>query len=154
MEIKGGRKEKIRGLVCRTIECLKGKGGSGVPMAAAVTLALLVIFCGISEYFRLQIIAVGVRDALEDAIISVVNDIPEVISPLGRMPGKKRWIRGMCTDSWTEYLGHSWMAAGVSNIWGMDRQKNLRWMGWKLRYGMHRLRHQTRRGHSVLKRRE
>ena len=43
-------------------------------MAAAVTLALLVIFCGISEYFRLQIIAVGVRDALEDAIISVVND--------------------------------------------------------------------------------
>ena len=120
-------------------------------MAAAVTLALLVIFCGISEYFRLQIIAVGVRDALEDAIIS---DIPEVISPLGRMPGKKRWIRGMCTDSWTEYLGHSWMAAGVSNIWGMDRQKNLRWMGWKLRYGMHRLRHQTRRGHSVLKRRE
>ena len=74
MEIKGGRKEKIRGLVCRTIECLKGKGGSGVPMAAAVTLALLVIFCGISEYFRLQIIAVGVRDALEDAIISVVND--------------------------------------------------------------------------------
>ena len=43
-------------------------------MAAAVTLSLLVIFCGISEYFRLQIIAVGVRDALEDAIISVVND--------------------------------------------------------------------------------
>ena len=73
LEIKGGRKEKIRGLVCRTIECLKGKGGSGVPMAAAVTLALLVIFCGISEYFRLQIIAVGVRDALEDAIISVVK---------------------------------------------------------------------------------
>ena len=36
-------------------------------MAAAVTLALLVMFCGISEYFRLLIIAVGVRDALEDA---------------------------------------------------------------------------------------
>lgn len=135
-------------------------------MAAAVTLALLVIFCGISEYFRLQIIAVGVRDALEDAIISVVNDnyagvyhgVREGYSgsyqPFGEDAWEETLDTGMCTDSWTEYLGHSWMAAGVSNIWGMDRQKNLRWMGWKLRYGMHRLRHQTRRGHSVLKRRE
>ena len=55
---------------------------------------------------------------MQGSIMVCGRDIPEVISPLGRMPGKKRWIRGMCTDSWTEYLGHSWMAAGVSNIWG------------------------------------
>ena len=30
--------------------------------------------CGISEYFRLQVIAAGVREAVEDAVISTVND--------------------------------------------------------------------------------
>ena len=33
-----------------------------------------MIFTGISEYFRLLIIAQGVRDALQDAVISTVSD--------------------------------------------------------------------------------
>lgn len=53
---------------------LKDRQGSSFPLAIAATLGLLIIFCGISEYFRLQLIAAGVRDAAEDAIISTVND--------------------------------------------------------------------------------
>ena len=53
---------------------LKDKHGSSFPLVIAVTLALLLIFCGISEYFRLMIIAQGVRDAVQDAVISTVND--------------------------------------------------------------------------------
>lgn len=74
MEIRGKGRKWARGLARRVTVCLKEKTGSGFPMAVAITLALLIIFCGISEYFRLQIIAGGVRDALEDAVISVVND--------------------------------------------------------------------------------
>lgn len=55
-------------------DLLKDRSGESFPLAIAVTLGLLIIFCGISEYFRLQLIAVGVRDAAEDAIISTVND--------------------------------------------------------------------------------
>lgn len=40
----------------------------------AITLVLLIILCGISEYMRLNIIASGVRNALEDGIIASVND--------------------------------------------------------------------------------
>lgn len=48
--------------------------GSGFPLAVVITLCLVMIFTGISEYFRLIIIAQGVRDALQSAVISTVND--------------------------------------------------------------------------------
>ena len=53
---------------------LKGKKGSSFPLIVAVTLSLVMIFAGVSEYFRLMIIAQGVRDAIQDAVISTVND--------------------------------------------------------------------------------
>lgn len=43
-------------------------------MIVAVALALVIILCGISEYMRLMIIASGVRDAVQSAVISTVND--------------------------------------------------------------------------------
>lgn len=52
----------------------KDQSGASFPLMIAVTLALVIIFCGVSEYFRLQIIASGVKAAVEDAIISAVND--------------------------------------------------------------------------------
>lgn len=48
--------------------------GSGFPLIVAVTLSLVMIICGISEYLRLLIIAQGVRDAMQTAVISTVND--------------------------------------------------------------------------------
>jgi len=53
---------------------LKDKSGAGFPLIVAITLSLLLIFCGISEYFRLVIVAQGVRDAAQTAVLSVVND--------------------------------------------------------------------------------
>ena len=37
-------------------------------------IVTIIIFCGISEYIRLLIIAQGVRDAMQTAVISTVND--------------------------------------------------------------------------------
>lgn len=45
-----------------------------VPLAVAVTIALLLVFLGISEFLRLTILAAGVKDAMESAVIAVVND--------------------------------------------------------------------------------
>ena len=54
----------------KLVAILKSKSGQGYPLAIAIVLALLLIFTGITEYFRLQIVAEGVRDALQDAVIA------------------------------------------------------------------------------------
>lgn len=59
--------EKIKAL-------FKDRRGASYPLVIAITLALIIVLCGVSEYSRLQIIAAGVREAVEDAIISTVND--------------------------------------------------------------------------------
>lgn len=59
--------EKIK----RILRCKKG---TTFPLIIAVTLSLMMIFVGISEYMRLLIIAGGVRDAVQSAIISTVSD--------------------------------------------------------------------------------
>lgn len=53
---------------------LKNNRGNGYPLAVAITLILVMIFTGVSEYFRLMIVAQGVRDALQDAVISTVTE--------------------------------------------------------------------------------
>ncbi|ADY54433.1 MULTISPECIES: hypothetical protein [Clostridia] len=55
-------------------QILQGKSGSGFPLIIAIALSLVIIFTGISEYFRLVIVAQGVRDAVQTAVISTVND--------------------------------------------------------------------------------
>ncbi|WP_129723809.1 hypothetical protein [Xylanivirga thermophila] len=53
---------------------LKDKSGNGFPLVIAITLALVIILCGVMEFFRLNIIASGVKETLQDAIIVTVND--------------------------------------------------------------------------------
>jgi hypothetical protein len=48
--------------------------GDGFPLTIAITLALLLIFCGISEYFRVSLITQGIRDAVQQSVIAVIND--------------------------------------------------------------------------------
>lgn len=63
-----------RGLCEKLKSLIKDKRGVSFPLVIAVTLSLVILLCGLSEYFRLYIIAAGVREAVEDAIISTVND--------------------------------------------------------------------------------
>lgn len=58
----------------RLCHLLKGSEGTAVPLAAAIALSLVLIFCGISEYLRVFILVQEVRDAAQQAVISVVND--------------------------------------------------------------------------------
>ena len=51
---------------------LKDKSAASFPLIVAITLSLVILFAGISEYLRLLIIAQGVRDAVQSAVISTV----------------------------------------------------------------------------------
>ena len=54
--------------------CFKDERGVSFPLVIAVTLALLLILCGVMEYLRLNLMAAGVKEAVQDAIVVVVND--------------------------------------------------------------------------------
>lgn len=53
---------------------IREKKGTSFPLIVAVALALAIIMCGISEYMRLMIIASGVRDTVQSAVIATAND--------------------------------------------------------------------------------
>jgi hypothetical protein len=53
---------------------IRNKKGASFPLAVAVALALLMLLCCITDYMRLNIIAQGVRDAVQSSILSTVND--------------------------------------------------------------------------------
>ena len=53
---------------------LTGQKGSMAPAAVAAAIVMLFIILGVSEYMRLVITAAGIKDAMESAVFSVVND--------------------------------------------------------------------------------
>lgn len=62
--------EKIKQLKCN----LLGKDGLSYPIIVAMVLALLLFFAGIYEYSKTVIIAKGVRDAVQNAVITVSTE--------------------------------------------------------------------------------
>lgn len=64
----------MRKLRKRAAALLKDRSGNMIPLVVAVTIGILLIILGVSEYMRLVITAAGIKDAMESAIISTVND--------------------------------------------------------------------------------
>lgn len=60
-------RRKLKKRICDT-------SGDGFPLTAAVTLVLLMVLLIIIQYAKLMITAYGIRDALQEAVISTVND--------------------------------------------------------------------------------
>ena len=50
------------------------RSGEGTPMILAIVLVLLMLFCTIAEFSRVWIIAQGVKEATQQAVISTIND--------------------------------------------------------------------------------
>lgn len=53
---------------------LTEKKGLSIPLAIAIVISLVMIMAVMSQYIRLNIIAKGVRDSLQSAIIAIIND--------------------------------------------------------------------------------
>lgn len=58
----------------KLIKIFKCKKGNSYPMAIAIALSIVIISCGVFEYMRLMLIAQGVRDSVQSAIISVATE--------------------------------------------------------------------------------
>lgn len=52
----------------------KDKHGFSAPWAVVIALVILLIMTAVFQYVRLMIIASGVKDAVQSAVISVAND--------------------------------------------------------------------------------
>ncbi|MEK4039431.1 hypothetical protein MHH49_18080 [Paenibacillus sp. FSL F4-0122] len=72
---------------------LKNRSGSGFPLIVAVVLALLILSCAVYEFLRLSIIASGVRDAVQSAIISVATENYSNVYPSLRQSYSGGYIR-------------------------------------------------------------
>ncbi len=70
----GGRKGFRSKTIFSRGKALAGdKSGNSTPTIIALILGLLFLICAMSEFFRLMIIAQGVRDGLQQAVISVAT---------------------------------------------------------------------------------
>ncbi len=58
----------------KAIKILKNKSGSGAPMILAIVLVIIILSTAVFEYMRLLIVAQGVRDSVQSAIIDVATE--------------------------------------------------------------------------------
>lgn len=105
----------------------------------AITLVLLIIFTGISEYLRLLIVAQGVRDAVQAAVIStVVENYDEVYH--GIREGYSGGYQPMAEDFY-ESLDYGDIYGRLDSILGLkaaevSMRSTLPLEIWSLRYGI------------------
>ena len=61
-----------KGISCikRILRC---KDGNSTPTTVALVLGLLLLICGVAEFFRLMVIVQGVRDGLQQAVVAVMT---------------------------------------------------------------------------------
>jgi hypothetical protein len=91
---------------------LKEKKGNALSLACAIVMSLILIFSAVSEYMRLQIIAKGVRDALQTSVISVAtqnyddiyNGLREGYSGGYTLSSSDKWESKLDTGDVYDYL--------------------------------------------------
>ena len=77
----------------------RSRSGEGYPMVIAVTLCLLMLFMVIAEYFRVNIIVQGVRDAVQQAVIATVNENYDDVYHSVREGYAAGWFPGTASGS-------------------------------------------------------
>mgnify|MGYP000467714686 CR=1 FL=1 len=80
-------------------------------MILAIVLVLLMLFCAIAEFSRLWIIAQGVKEAAQQAVISTVNDNYDDV-----YHGVREGYSG-ATSRWREILRNHWTMAISMDAW-------------------------------------
>jgi len=58
----------------RIKKILQSKKAMSYPLALCIALSIVIISCGAFEYMRLMLVAQGVRDGVQSAIISVATE--------------------------------------------------------------------------------
>ena len=102
----------------RVLKKISDRSGNALPLACAIVITVLLISSAIMEYIRLNIIADGVRNALQASIISVsTSNYDEVYNGLreGYSGGYKR--NG---GSWEEWLDNGDIYVELDSLLGLN----------------------------------
>ena len=98
---------------------LKNQEGNAALFAVVMVLALALLFSVVSEYLRLQIIASGVRDALESSVISVATEnYADVYN--GLREGYSGGYALNQSDRWEEQFTTGDVMANLSQTLGLE----------------------------------
>lgn len=99
---------------------LKEKKGNALPLACAIVMSLILIFSAVSEYMRLQIIAKGVRDALQTSVISVAaQNYDDVYN--GLREGYSGGYKLSSSDKWESKLDTGDVYTYLDNLLGLEK---------------------------------
>lgn len=101
-------------MICK----LKNKDGSAVIIACIVVICLLLLFTVISEYLRLQIIAKGVRDAVQSSVISVaIENYDDVYN--GLREGYSGGYELDSNDRWKSKVDEGAVLSNLNDVLGL-----------------------------------
>ena len=113
----------------------RSRSGEGYPMVIAVTLCLLMLFLVIAEYFRVNIIVQGVRDAVQQAVIATVNENYDDVYHSVREGYAAGWFPEG-DGEWSESIDTGDIYGNLSYILGLttDGEDYMKYAGGTLEY--------------------
>ena len=99
-------------------QILRDKNGNSTPLTIALILGLLLLVCAMAEFFRLGIIVQGVRDGLQQSVITVATtNYDETYNGLREGYSGGYVLSG---DSWRENLDYDDVLARMGTLLGAD----------------------------------
>lgn len=105
------------------------KRGMSYPLTVVLVLALLIVMCVLAEFIRLSIIAYGVRNSLQESVISVaITNYDEVYDGLREGYSGGYFMTG---DSWEETLDYGDVYTQLDCLLGTnpDGSYHVKWQG-------------------------
>lgn len=118
------------------IKLLKTKHGNGSMFAIVVVISIMLISCSVYEYMRLMIVANGVRDAVQSAVISVATtNYDEVYNSLREGYSGGYTLSG---NTWNESLDIGDVYSQLDSTLGLTRQsgRHVKYAGDTLEYAI------------------
>lgn len=115
---------------------LKDKSGKGFPLILAVVLCCLILSTVVFEYMRLNIIARGVRDTVQSAIIDVATENWAVA-----YPGLREGYSGgyqLSGASWQHNINNGNVYGRVSSVLGLTYESGryVKYAGGQIEYAL------------------
>lgn len=99
---------------------LKEKRGNALPLACAIVMVIILIFSVISEYMRLQIIAKGVRDALQTSVIAAAAQNYDYLYN-GLREGYSGAYTLSSSDTWESKINQGDVYAYLDNLLNLNK---------------------------------
>lgn len=103
------------------------KKGLSYPLTISLVLALLIALCVLAEFFRLSVIAYGVRNAVQESVISVATtNYNEVYDGLREGYSGGYFMTG---DGWEETLDYGDVYTHLDRLLGTnpDGEYHMKW---------------------------